>query len=62
MATNKTNAPKVPKQIALDPVLWHQVKVQAATEGIHANRFLDRALRRELERVEKERSEQKQVA
>ena len=37
--------------IKVDPELWKEVKIQAIREEIEVSEFMDRAIKRELQRV-----------
>lgn len=62
MVNNKTNSLKQVVQTRVDPDLWYQVKVLAATDGTSVVEVLDRALRREIQRADHEKSTEQQVA
>lgn len=37
--------------IKVDPELWKEVKIQAIREDVEISEFMDRAIKKELERV-----------
>lgn len=37
--------------IKVDPELWKEVKIQAIREDVEISEFMDRAIKRELDRV-----------
>ena len=47
--------PEKPKKeytsIRIDPELWKEVKIQAIREDVEVSTFMERAVKRELERV-----------
>jgi predicted transcriptional regulator len=43
--------PREATSIKVDPDLWKEVKIQAIREDVEMSEFMERALRRELERV-----------
>lgn len=46
-----TGKGRVATSIKVDPELWKEVRIQAIREDIEVSELMERALRRELERV-----------